>query len=408
MVLAENLRTQQGRLLLREGLVLKEGHIQLCKRWGVPSASVKGVTTDDIAQKASRRVSPKALGMAQECAAARLQAWSLDDPVSRELVRLFVLRIAQRLEQDGCVIPGETPLPAAFPAPKQGCSLPPPGRIAGKRLTMASMPESFAKIVEALDDPMVSSAYLAEVISGDSSLSTRLLKVVNSPYYGFSKRIDTLQRAVTLVGSRQLGTLAMGVSVFSMFENVPAKLYSMRDFCRHSLTCAIVARHLAGHLVEYPGGLDRERLFAIGLLHDMGRMIALIHYPEQAMAAMIRAMRMQRPMYELERELWGYDHAELAGFLLRQWRFPESIVLGVGAHHPPFSADSPLEALLMHVADVLAHMLDLRLDGLLAVPRLQEDVCSRLGLGADVFAATMDHAEKEIEETLEAFMSAAA
>ncbi len=408
MVLASELRTSQGRLLLREGLPLDEGHIRLCKRWGVSSAEVKDVTSEEMARKASKRISAKAMQLAQECAADRLHAWSLEDPVSQELVRLFVLRMARRLDREGCVNPRETPLPAAFPAPRHGCALPPPGKIAGKKLTMASLPESFGKIIEALEDPKASSAYIAEVISGDSSLSARLLKVVNSPYYGFAQRIDTLQRAVTLMGSRQLGTLAVGISVFTMFQQVPATIYSLRDYCRHSLACAIVARHLAGHLAEPAPGMDRERLFAIGLLHDLGRMIALVHYPEQAMAAMVRAMRMQVPLHDMERELWGYDHAELAGFLLRQWRFPEPIVLGVGAHHPPFSADSPREALLVHLADVLAHLLDVRHDSILAVPPLEADVCRRLGLEVEVLATTMDLAANEIEDTLEAFMSAAA
>ncbi|MDK2955597.1 MAG: hypothetical protein PWQ57_1093 [Desulfovibrionales bacterium] len=370
MVLAADLFSPQGRRLAQKGERLDERRLRVCKVWGVTEAMVEEPSGEDASLEAGGS-DPDALAQAEQAANV---FFSLSDPgldVVQELRKVYVSRYAKRLERDP---------DAAQSPPQSPASIPPLGcdaeAIIRQELTLASLPDVFYRVVEALKSPRSSASYVAEVIGQDMSLSAKLLKMVNSPFYGFPNRIDTLPRAVAIVGANQLTNLAMGISVITLFQDVPAVLLDMRLFWRHSIGCGALARLLARNI----GIDDAERVFVSGLLHDVGRLVMLRNFPGQAAAVLTKSHADLEPLYKTERTAWGFNHGTLAGQLLKAWRLPQQLLQNVGLHHAPGRADDPRETSILHVADIMAHAMMLGSSGTPVAPKLDMQAWRRLNV----------------------------
>ena len=143
---------------------------------------------------------------------------------------------------------------------------------------LVSLPEVCVRINEMLDDPGTTSKALGEVISHDPNLTARLLRMVNSAYYGIAAEVTTVSHAVTLVGLDELRSMVLATSASRAFANIPTELVDMDMFWHHSVYCGLVARVLG----EVRGMRQRERLFVIGLLHDVGRLVLYHQAPAVA------------------------------------------------------------------------------------------------------------------------------
>ncbi len=176
-----------------------------------------------------------------------------------------------------------------------------------------SLPIIYARINKAVNDPTSSMTSIGEIISKDMGLSARLLRMVNSAFYNFPSRIDTISQAVIVIGIEQIRDLALGTSVIELFEGIPRRLVTMESFWRHSVTCGLAARMLAVHRRE----INVERYFVAGLLHDIGRLIIYLKIPSQASEALSRCKTTGEFLYQAEREIMGFHHAEVGGALMQ-------------------------------------------------------------------------------------------
>jgi putative nucleotidyltransferase with HDIG domain len=218
---------------------------------------------------------------------------------------------------------------------------------------LVSPPDICIRIFELMEDEGVSAQDLGDVISRDPSLTARLLRIVNSPFYGFSRRIDTVTRAITVIGSSELYNLVVAASATTSFSRIPNFIVNIDTFWRHGVCCGIIARELARHCrVLHP-----ERLFVAGLLHDIGSLIIYHREPEAIRDLLIAAQGDETTLSRRERMLFGFDHAELGSLLLDQWHLPPNLVTAVRHHHEPAGADetAQLEASILHIADAIAN-----------------------------------------------------
>jgi putative nucleotidyltransferase with HDIG domain len=218
-------------------------------------------------------------------------------------------------------------------------------------LRLLSPPDVFIRLSRMVDDPSCSAGALARTIMGDPVLSARLLRLANSPFYGFPSRIDTIGRAVTVIGTRALRDLVLAVSAPGIFARMP--ILDMRAFWEHSLRTATLARLLAGRCKL----AEPESLFAAGLLHDVGQLIILAKLPEIGRETRWRARDCGLELHMVEQEVIGFDHAEVGGELLRQWQLPRNLWEAVSCHHSPATARDRLAASIVCLADLLAHEL---------------------------------------------------
>ncbi len=216
---------------------------------------------------------------------------------------------------------------------------------------LISLPDVYLRLKSILDDPDFAMAEIAVVISHDAALTVRLLHIVNSSLYGFTKKIETVGRAIALLGTQQVHDLVLATSVAQAFKGISTDVMDMQQFWRRSVYCAVNSRQLA----SLCSGCDKERLFVAGLLHDIGHLIMYQAIPDLSQKAMWAAKEKNEPLYIIERELIGFDYAEIGAVLMQQWSVPESLQEITMFHIDPKNAVKfPLETALVHLGSMQA------------------------------------------------------
>ncbi len=218
--------------------------------------------------------------------------------------------------------------------------------------SLITPPDVWLRINEVVNDPTSSSAEVAEVVSRDPSLAAALLRVVNSAFYNLPARVETISRAVTILGVRELFNVATMVTAAKVFQRLPSRVVRPDTFWRHGVCAGVIARRLARHCrVLHP-----ERLYIAGLLHDIGSLVIYSRFPEQATEILLAAGGDEALVPSLERDILGFDHGELGGELARIWRLSETHQAAIRHHHQPDAEEKArLEVAITHVADALAN-----------------------------------------------------
>jgi HD-like signal output (HDOD) protein len=407
MVLAADLTTPEGRMLLPRAAVLSEGHIRTCRAWGIVEADIQG-DEDEGGDRftAFDQIDPEVLDACRIMAAQRFVLNDCGNPAVGEMSRLYVLHQARGLspEQARWMVsasPHDDMVNITLPPPttERGIS---PAAVVRQEMELASLPDIFFQISESLRNPRSSASYVAEVISKDVALSAKLLKMVNTPFYGFPSAVDTLSRAVTIVGTNQLTNLALGVSVIASFEGVPEDFFTLKEFWLHSVTCGIVARLLAVR-----AGLDSgEKFFVAGLLHDIGRLVMLKNHLKASIDVLRPAKIGRRALVDVEKAVWGCTHAEIGGRMLKSWRLPAFLEVLVHHHHSPMEASLAVEAAVIHVADFITHGMGIGSSGASLVPEMDPVAWESLGVDEAGLAEVVRQAERQADDVMAAFFPA--
>lgn len=393
MVLVADVTDANGRKLLSAGDALTERSIRVLKIWGVPDADIEGVDSGQTENLLLADVSPR---VAAAIVASIEKRFVLND-TAHSVVQAFMHAGTQRLAK--CVA-SEADITKILPRIKKGPlpeSIPAPvsvRNITQGDMKLGTLPSVFHRLVEVVNDSRSSATDVAEVISHDTDLTARLLRLVNSPFYGLRSRIDTISRAVTIIGSNQLVSLAMGVSILNFFKGIPEEYISMRDFWEHSVATGVAARLLASHL-RTP---NTERFFVAGLLHDIGRLVIFKMLPDHSAYLLSRARHENVCVHMLEKEVLGFTHDRLAGLLLKEWRCPVSLEKNVRYHHLPSMASNSFEASVLHVADVLAHALHFGTSGSWLVPPLDLSAWKNLALPVNIIFQAAEQMEYQVAE----------
>jgi len=263
-----------------------------------------------------------------------------------------------------------------------------------KEHQLPSLPQAFLELQQAINADATSADDLADIISQDPSLTAFLLRMVNSAFYSLPMQIDTISRAVTVVGVNQLSTLAVGTSVLSLFKDIPAEVLDMELFWKHSVTCGLIARRLC----RITGKGDPERAFVAGLLHDIGQLILLQAEPERAVAVLSHARSKDILLWEQEKKLLGFDHATLGGMLLRKWNFPFVLVSAVIEHHTPKENLKEDEPALVHCAETIATGLGVGSSGEFFVQPPNPKIWASMGLTPDRIDEMIEDLDEELDE----------
>lgn len=220
---------------------------------------------------------------------------------------------------------------------------------------LVTLPEVWTRVRDLLDDPGATTGQMAEVIGVDPAFTARLLRLVNSAYFGLSGRVETVGQAVMVVGTEGVRNLLLATSVTQVFRGVPPEFVDMETFWHHSVCCGLGARLIAGRR----GLPERERFFVAGLLHDLGHLVIYREIPARAREVLARAGAVDDELYRLEREVLGFTHAEVGEELLRAWGLEGALSEAVAFHHEPTRAkDHRLEAAATHVANAVANTIE--------------------------------------------------
>ncbi len=242
---------------------------------------------------------------------------------------------------------------------------------------VASLPQIFMKVEETLNNPASSSQHLARIIEEDPALTARLLRLANSAYYGFAAKIESVNHAITAMGTQQLRELVLACSVLKLFKDVPEDLVNMELFWRHSIACGVIARTIASLRFE----TNVERFFVAGLLHDIGRLIMFMQLPEEMLPIFDKARQEKQLLFKIEREVLGFNHAKLGSLLLANWKLAPRLIECIEWHHAPAMAKLyPIDAAIVHTSDVIANAMEMGTSGERLVPELRDSAWDLLGL----------------------------
>ncbi len=271
--------------------------------------------------------------------------------------------------------------------------------------TIHSLPLFYSRLDEAINHPRSSITDIAKIISEDQGLTARILKLANSPLFGFFSKIETITQAITIIGVQQVRDLALAVSVMDVFKGIPKELITMEQFWRHSIATGLTARIIATTLRES----NLERYFVAGILHDVGRLIMFIKLPDICMDMMEESRTHKRLLYQVERERLLFDHAEVGGTLLRKWKIPPRIAEPVEFHHRCLRAEQyPRETSILHIADFIAHALEIGGSGELFVPQLDSAIWNGLNLSPNLLSSLIKQIDTTFNETLHALFGSQA
>lgn len=405
MVLAEDLFHADGRLLLTKGLTLDPNHLRVLKIWGVAAAEIEGVA-DSSRPPTLEEIDPAVLQEAEELTRKQFSHANVDHPFLGELLRICNQRRAQRMavqktsgSDGGAADVERAPTANVRSTPTVGNRKRDLASLLDGDVALVSLPNIFAEINRVISDPRSSAVHVADVISKDPNLTARLLRIVNSSFYGFPSKIDTISRAVTILGSKELSTLALGTSVLNIFNDIPADLVDMKSFWEHSLACGTAARMIG----SYKNIANTERLFVAGLLHDIGRINIYKNLPSAGREMLLYAQQTDCLLRSAEMEVLGFDHGQIGAMLMQKWKLPVILEQAVGYHHKPARSQHPLEASLVHIADILINALMIGTSGERFVPPMIPEAWTELGLPTEIFTKSVQLVDRQVAEVIHNF-----
>ena len=216
---------------------------------------------------------------------------------------------------------------------------------------LASPPTLYLRLRQLLNDPKYTLGDIGDLVATDPALTARLLRVANSAYFGGLKEVDTVRRALVVLGSRQIHDIVLATSVISRFSGIPTRLVNVHSFWQASVYAAAAAKLLADRCFIF----DSERMFTAGLLAKLGELVLYLRVPSVMVDALEIARRDDQPIHLVERELLGFDYAEVGGELFSAWQLPSSLVEPVRHHtNPVAAAERMLEASVVAIAVTLA------------------------------------------------------
>ncbi|MGE4503979.1 MAG: HDOD domain-containing protein [Desulfovibrionaceae bacterium] len=328
----------------------------------------------------------------QERVSERFRCADLNHPVT---AMLYELALAKEHEQSSLYEFGagirrmEFPDSAAFE--RQGKESLLPLETIRDRIKLPTVPGTVFRLMEALER-QASSEDLADIIRPDPKLTTAVLSLVNSPMYALPFQVETLSRAITVIGTREISALALGTRIMAMFEDTTPEHFPMDAFWKHSIACAALANDIA----LMCGKPEPERYLVAGLLHDMGRVMLCTHAPERCAAALALSQKRTMGLHEAELSLFDVDHAMIGAIFFKEWGLPRSIVQSCLHHHNPAVCLGKELPEVIFVANQIASALGLGCNPYYSMDDPGEAIWISIGLDKKELAALLDSVEDRL------------
>lgn len=216
-------------------------------------------------------------------------------------------------------------------------------KILSKILELQSMPTVFLEALESIQDPKINAIKLSNIISKDMALTTKLLKLVNSPYYGFAQEITQVNNAIALLGFRTVRDIIMMMALKPMMLSQSGK-----DLWEHSLRCAYASRYFAESIME----VSADEVFTIGFLHDIGRVLFQL-YDLEGFEEVSRLANLGVDQMIVEEDIFGANHTIVGEAFANRENLPPIIGKTIRYHHNPFDEEAPYLAKIIYLAEII-------------------------------------------------------
>jgi putative nucleotidyltransferase with HDIG domain len=368
MVLGEDVQDINTRLILPKGKKLEHKHLRVLKIWGISEVDVVGGDKNETVEK-----SVPESGQLENIKNSINLVFKNAELKNGNLKEIYKISLIHRLKENIGTHRNHTAIPCG-----ENSILSNREQIlkiikkVDKKLPEA--PTIISELNKVIADPLATSNDVAQIVTKSPSLTATLLKIVNSAYYGFPSKIDCISRAVTIIGTKEISGLALGICVMQAFKDIPTHILDMNAFIRHSLSCGMIARIL-GALNNIP---QTEQLFVSGLLHDIGKLIVYKYFPDHAITCFCLSESCGTSVFQAEKKIIGLNHTKIAKNILREWNLPNDLTDNIVYHHMPRNADDPIKAGVVHIADILSHGIGIGYSGERSIPMFDYQLIDKI------------------------------
>jgi HD-like signal output (HDOD) protein len=269
---------------------------------------------------------------------------------------------------------------------------------------LPTLPEVANKLLKIINDPTTTAVDVANLISRDLSLTSKVLRLANSAFYGIPRTVTTVQNAVVILGLKVINTMVFSITVVKMFPgDGNNQLFSRKKFWAHSLACAVLSRQLALRMRKFTL-FDPEECFCAGLIHDIGRIVLDQYFHEEFVKAIHKVTAEKISLLKAESDVFGFTHTEVGDWLTSRWELPQDIRVPIVYHHAPSKTEYAREiTTLVHLADSLCYETGYLLPGLDTPPVLDSALIAQLGFTPEDIEAVKASAAEEIDKFHAAF-----
>ncbi len=265
---------------------------------------------------------------------------------------------------------------------------------------LPTLPTIYVEISKQIRDPKVSVSEVARVIEMDQAITSKILRLVNSSFFGFSRQVTSIRQAVVLLGFSTVQNTVLSVSVFESFTTNNVKGFNLKEFWKHSIGCGVLCTTLDKKMnVGY-----QDETFVAGLLHDIGKIILDRHFKKEFEEALTYAKTNGVSPYEGERVVIGSSHDEIGEYLAEQWKLPYALVEAVALHHHPGNIRSnPKLVSLVHLSDCLAHRLGCGYSDNYVLPEFDPYALEELDLNEEMIPELIEEMKQVFDNNHELF-----
>lgn len=258
---------------------------------------------------------------------------------------------------------------------------------------LPSLPIVVMEVLKSFEQTDVSIGELADKVAKDQALAAKTLRLANSSFYGLQCKVTTIQQAITILGFDSVRTLIAAAGITDNFSGSKHASFDAKAFWRHAIGTALCAKMLAREM-----NLNQDYAFVSGLLHDIGKLVLVTRFPEQY--AQVATYRDKHDCYalEAERAVLEIDHPTVGRALAQYWKFPSILQKAIANHHAPEASDLGDIPAVVHIADAVAHALDLSWQEHDLVPAITDAAWNSMALEPGTFRRICREVETEFEE----------
>ena len=265
---------------------------------------------------------------------------------------------------------------------------------------LPSLPAVVMELLTSIDQEDVDISVLARKVSHDQALTAKTLRLANSSTYGLQVKVTTIQQAITFLGFETTRNLITAAAVTGCFSAGQCAGFDNKAFWRHSIATAACARVLARHM-----RFNQDYAFTTGLLHDIGRLVLVSTYPQRYAEVLAWRGEHDCELIKAERAVLGIDHVMVGVALGERWNFSDTMLRGIAWHHEPERAGAGFLATIIHVANAVAHALDVAGEDNELVPPVSPVAWNALGLNEEAYLHVFRETELQFDEISVVLMS---
>jgi HD-like signal output (HDOD) protein len=265
--------------------------------------------------------------------------------------------------------------------------------IIGRIQTIPSLPEVVAQIFRLVNNPSSDAKQIHDIVVKDPAMVAKMLRMVNSVYYGLPDPVRDLEQALVILGFKTIRSIALSISVINMFQQQNT-CFSMRAFWTHGAVLASICRLAARKI----GGIcDPEQGFIIGLLKDIGKLVLVENAPTETRSIVAVAREFKLPFHKAAWEVIGTDDAEIGAWLCQHWGLEEALIETVRHQNDLEAAKFPKHVAMIQFCEYICAIKNLRVSGNHDEPHLANEILSTLGIEKDALVEVMEAVNSEAD-----------